>query len=106
MKQIVFITTADARHGFGIAGARQYTSGPAEAEQTLLRVMADPESGVIAIDERLLVGIEDKHFRELERRWFGILLVLPAPEKMKIKAEDYAMRLVRQAIGYHVRITR
>lgn len=106
MRQIVFITAADASHGFGIAGARQYTVGPAEAEQTLMRVMADPESGVIAIDERLLAGIEDKRFKELERRWFGILLVLPAPEKMRTEAEDYAMRLVRQAIGYHVRITR
>ena len=105
MSQIVFITADDARHGFGIAGALQHTVVPAEAKETLLRVMTDPETGVIAIDERLLAGIEDKLFRELERRWFGILLVLPAPEKMQAEAEDYAMRLVRQAIGYHVRIS-
>lgn len=105
MKQIVFITDSDARHGFAIAGAVQHTTGIHEAGEALQRALADPETGVIAIDERLMPGIGEEHFRELERRWFGILLVLPAPGKASAGADDYAMSLVSRAIGYHVRIT-
>lgn len=105
MKQIAFITGTDARHGFGIAGAVQHTVAAGEAWETLQQVLADPETGVIAVDERLMSGIGEERLRELERRWFGILLVLPAPEKVRAEADDYAMRLVRRAIGYHVRIT-
>ncbi len=104
MKKIVFITPPGARHGFSITGVIQYTSVPEEAEATLLRVLADPDSGVVAIDERLLAGIEEKRFREMGRRWFGILIVLPAPEELVEAGEDYAMRIIRQAIGYHVRL--
>lgn len=105
MKKIVFITPPAARHGFSITGVIQYMSVPEEAEATLRRVLADPDSGVVAIDERLLAGIEEKRFREMERRWFGILIVLPAPEELGAEAgEDYAMRIIRQAIGYHVRL--
>jgi len=35
---------------------------------------------------------------------FGILLVLPSPVKPPAEVEDYAARLIRRAIGYHVRI--
>ena len=34
----------------------------------------------------------------------GILLVLPSPEKLPAEVEDYAARLIRRAIGYHVRL--
>lgn len=105
MKQPVFITARDARHGFGIAGARQYAIHAEELRATLQRVMDDPASGVIVVDERLLPGIDPEHFRELEQRWYGILLVLPASENVVPEEEDYAMQLVRKAIGYHVRIS-
>ena len=105
MKKIVFITPPGARHGFSITGVVQYTCVPEEAEATLRRMLADPDSGVVAIDERLLAGIEEKRFREMERRWFGVLIVLPAPEELGAEAEeDYAMRIIRRAIGYHVRL--
>jgi len=105
VKKIVFITPPGARHGFSISGVVQYTSVPEEAEATLRRVLADPDSGVVAIDERLLAGVDEKRLREMERRWFGILIVLPAPEELGGEAgEDYAMRIIRQAIGYHVRL--
>ena len=42
--------------------------------------------------------------RELEQAWNGVLLVLPSPEKPPAEVEDYAARLIRKAIGYHVRL--
>ncbi len=104
MKNIVFITLRDAHHGFSLTGVTQYTVAVEEAETTLAQALAEPEGGVVVIDERLLAGINEKRLREMERRWFGILVVLPAPEKGGGVEEDYALRIIRQAIGYHVRL--
>jgi vacuolar-type H+-ATPase subunit F/Vma7 len=105
MKNLVFLTPADARHGFSLAGARQLVVTAAEAEATLRQVLADPDTRVAVIDERLLAGIAEERFQEMERRWFGVLIVLPAPAKAGEElTEDYALRLIRRAIGYHVRL--
>lgn len=105
MKNLVFITPADARHGFSLAGARQLVVTAAEAEATLRQVLADPDTRVAVIDERLLAGIAEERFQEMEKKWFGVLIVLPAPATAGVEpAEDYALRLIRRAIGYHVRL--
>jgi vacuolar-type H+-ATPase subunit F/Vma7 len=104
MKKISFITPLDTRHGFSLSGVTQFIAGPDEAEACIQRAMADPDCGVVFIDERLLAGIGEERFREMERRWFGVLIVLPAPEKIGEEGEDYAARLIRKVIGYHVRL--
>ena len=104
MKGIVVITPPDALYGFSLAGAAQFTAAPAEAEAAVQRAMRDPRCGVVIIDERLIAAIGDERFREMEQRWFGVLVVLPAPEKLE-KEEDYAERLIRRIIGYHVRLS-
>ena len=68
------------------------------------KVIAEPDTGLLVVDERLLVNsIEDK-MREIEKNWPGILIVLPSPERPGAVIEDYALRLIRRAIGYHVRL--
>lgn len=104
MKRIVFITPSDAEYGFKLAGVTQYVAGRAEVEEVLDNLMADPDNGVIVVDERLVMGIDEKKMKGLEERWYGIFLVLPAPEKPALEV-DYAMRLIKRAIGYHIRVT-
>jgi V/A-type H+-transporting ATPase subunit F len=74
------------------------------ADETLKKTMAEPETGLIIIDERLVTGMPEERLRELEQGWNGILLVLPSPVKPPAEVEDYAARLIRRAIGYHVRL--
>ena len=105
MKRVVFITPPDARDGFRLGGTVQLVAMPGEAEALVRSSLDDPENGVVAVDERLLPEIGDERFRELERRWFGILVVLPAPGAAGETA-DYALRLIRRAIGYQVRLQR
>ena len=38
MRALVFLTPADARHGFSLAGARQIVVSAAEAEEALRQV--------------------------------------------------------------------
>ncbi len=103
MKGIFVLTPADARHGFSLAGVTQLVVTPEEVEKTLQRLLDDPQTGVVAVDERLVQKLEEERFRDLERRWYGVLLVLPAPEGGEGDG-DYFERLIRRALGYHVRL--
>ncbi|MBI5558142.1 MAG: ATPase [Deltaproteobacteria bacterium] len=104
MKKIVFITANDAEYGFGLAGVTQLTATAEQAEDLLNTVLAEADTGLVVMDERLIKHIADEKLKELEARWHGILLVLPSPEKAPPEEENYALRLIRRAIGYHVRL--
>lgn len=104
MKKIVFITPKDAEYGFSLAGVTQYAVTEKEAEGILKKVLVEPDAGVIVLDERLTKGINEERMREMEDKWYGVLLILPAPEKPVVEMEDYALRLIKRAIGYHVRL--
>lgn len=100
----MFITSQDARLGFGLAGIDQYIAEPHELEYILSKAVRDPENGLIIIDERLTTGINEDSLKEIEQAWHGVVLVLPSPLAAPGEVEDYAERLIRRAIGYHVRI--
>lgn len=104
MRKIEFITPMDAEFGFGLAGMSQYAARQEDAEDLLEKIMSGPDAGLVIIDERMTRGIDDERMREIEDRWRGILLVLPSPVKPPAEVEDYAARLIRKAIGYHVRL--
>lgn len=110
MRKITFITPPDVEYGFSLTGIHQYAAEVTEAEDALRKTMEETENGLVIIDERLLSpgrdsrGLSEERLRELERHWPGILLVLPSPDKPPAEAEDYAARLIRRAIGYHVRL--
>lgn len=104
MTRIVFITPADARYGFSLAGADQRIAAPDDAEALLRAALGEEEAGVVVIDERLLAQIPEERFREMEERWYGVLLVLPAPEREGGEGEDHLSRLIRRVLGYQVRL--
>lgn len=103
MNKIVAITPADADNGFGCCGAVQLIASPGEALQTLARAMADPDTGVLILDERLVSEIGEDELRVREQHWSGVLVILPAPDRSS-REEDYTARLIRRAIGYQVRV--
>lgn len=103
MRKIVAITAADAGNGFACCGAVQQAVAPGEAAQVLTRVLADPDSGVVILDERLVAEVGEERLRAIEQRWPGVLVILPAPAAGALE-EDYAARLIRRAVGYHVRV--
>ena len=105
MKRIVAITPPDAGNGFGCCGAVHMVALPGEAYQALVRALGEPESGVVILDERLLAEVGEEQVKALELRWPGVLVVLPAPDAGGA-VEDYATRLIRRAVGYHVRVRR
>ncbi len=102
MSEVIFITTGDARYGFSLAGSQQLIITPAEAETQVIASMADKDVGVLVLDERLVQAIGEKRLAELEAGWQGMLVTLPAPEAGG--EEDALQRMIRRALGYHVRL--
>ncbi len=105
MKQCLFITSQDSRDGFSLAGFSQAIIEPGQLEASVLHSMANQAVGMIAIDERLLAGIDEDRLQAMEKRWDGIVVILPRPASPTEKGEDFALRLIRQAVGYQVRLS-
>ncbi len=104
MKKILFITPEDARFGFTLSGVRQLVTDPAGVAETVAGVVAEAAAGLIFIDERLYHHIDEEWLDGIEKHWPGLIIVLPAPEKLAELPEDYAMELIAKAIGYQVRL--
>lgn len=104
MKKILFLTPPDAKYGFSLTGLSQRIVQAGEIEAALMEAFSGPEHGLVVVDERLIADIAEERLREMERNWHGVLLALPSPEVAPPEAEDYAARLIRRAIGYHVRL--
>lgn len=104
MRKIAFITPSDVEHGFKLTGALQFSADKKSMINVLKQVLNEPDTGIIIIDERLLTEKSEARLKEIERVWNGILLVLPSPKRPEAEVEDYAERLLRRAIGYHVRL--
>jgi vacuolar-type H+-ATPase subunit F/Vma7 len=104
MKKIAFITPGDAEYGFKLAGVSQYVTDSENVHTTLKAATDRQEAGIIIIDERLLKWGAEEKVKDIEKRWKGVLLILPSPERPEAEIEDYASRLIRRAIGYHVRL--
>ena len=105
MKKIIFMTPPDAEPGFLLAGIAHQIIEAADAGAALREATADPDAGLVVLDERLFVSLGEEALREVEKGWTGIVLVMPSPEKLPSEKEDYAARLIRRAIGYHVRLS-
>jgi V/A-type H+-transporting ATPase subunit F len=104
VKKIAFVTPPDARYGFNLTGLRQVVTTPDALHTSVLDVTGDPAVGMLVIDERLIAGPAAEQIRDIERRWAGLVVVLPAPAETARPEDDYARRLIRRAIGYQVRV--
>ena len=104
MKRLLFITPDDLPHGFAIAGLEQLAVKGDEVTGVLEKLTQDADVGVLVLDERLMPEVDEIWLKKTEQRWPGILLILPAPERIEEVGEDYLQRMIRRALGYHVRI--
>lgn len=105
MNRIVVLTPPDAGRGFACCGAIEHTVARGQVAATLTQALVEAENGVVILDERLIPEAGEEMVHTLEERWPGVLVVLPAPDQNGA-SEDYALRLIRRAIGYQVKVRR
>lgn len=105
MKKILVVTPQDASHGFALAGVRQLTASTEDLPATLQAVTREPLTGIVIVDERLVDARVREILRDMDRRWPGLVIVLPAPTPVPRTEQDYVLQLIRRAIGYQVRLS-
>lgn len=104
MKRVIFITPEDTKYGFSLVGVRQVIASKENVEAVLDRALSEEGTGIVVLDERLSRKLDPERLRIMEERWFGIFLILPAPERPIEGIEDYALEMIKRTIGYHVRL--
>jgi V/A-type H+-transporting ATPase subunit F len=102
--QVIFISTKDAEYGFRLAGLSHYDASEENIEEIILKVIEQTDAGLVIVEEPLIRAMPDDRLNAIEQSWHGILLALPSPERPGVEFEDYVSRLIRRAIGYHMRV--
>lgn len=106
---LLIITGRGFGAGFRMAGFECIEAGmDDDVSGLLLRLQAEGEYGLIAVDERLLVATSEAVMKRIERRSTPVIMPINLPEKWGEEgiAETAAMRLIRRAIGYQIRLKR
>lgn len=93
--------------GFGLAGLRPFeTVDPADGIARLRELLRDPAAGVVLVEESLYDALPEDLHDELNRRPLPMVVPFPGPrwEERGEGAEAYIVELLRQVIGYRVRL--
>ncbi|HZI22006.1 MAG TPA: V-type ATP synthase subunit F [Gemmatimonadales bacterium] len=93
--------------GFGLAGLKANEVTTPDAGTAAVReLLAAPDAGVALIEDRLYDALPDDLRRQLGRRPLPMLVPFPGPAWAERPAapEAYIVELLRQVIGYRVRL--
>lgn len=92
--------------GFGLAGVHALAAGDAtECALLLERLAAEPEVGVVLVEDSLWRGLPDPLRERLERQAVPVIVPFPGPRREGAPAaEAELVEMLRRAIGYRVRL--
>jgi vacuolar-type H+-ATPase subunit F/Vma7 len=104
---VLAVCRPDVAAGFGLAGLHALeATGPVDTAEQLRDLRARPEVGVILVEDTLYNGLPEELRREFGRRALPMLVPFPGPlwEVRAESAEAYIVELLRQVVGYRVRL--
>jgi vacuolar-type H+-ATPase subunit F/Vma7 len=93
--------------GFALAGMRPTEIASPEAGAARLReLLGAPDVGVVLLEEALYDHLGEDVRRQIARRPLPMVVPFPGPawQEDSDKAQAYIVELLRQVIGYRVRI--
>jgi vacuolar-type H+-ATPase subunit F/Vma7 len=93
--------------GFRLAGlAVDEVRDARDAGERLAAAEAQPDVGILLIEQALLDAVPEVVRRAAERRALPILVPIPTPAwgAGALDAESYILELLRRSIGYRVRL--
>ena len=109
MYRLIVLTDADTADGFRLAGVDvRVAESPEEARLALSSLVDDDDSGIIAVNERLMSGIDERLRKKIDSIYRPIVVSLPIREKLEIGEDHraYLSRLIRRAIGFDITLRR
>ncbi|MDR7483205.1 MAG: V-type ATP synthase subunit F [Armatimonadota bacterium] len=98
------ITDPETATGFRLAGVEVHEAATPQEALEHLRQFVALDYGLVAINEALLQGTADERARLLRGRDLPIIVPFPAPEAEVESAEQYVARLVKEHIGFYVKL--
>ena len=92
--------------GFSLAGVKAVpSSDPRETAFTMTRLGAEPELGVLLVEDTLYRELPEELRERLERQAVPVVIPFPgAQQEGRPSAETELVELLRRAIGYRVRL--
>ena len=93
--------------GFSLAGLRSVdTASGEQARERLQELLAAPDVGVVLMEEAFYGQLPEELRRQLGRRPLPMVVPFPEPAWTGVAegAEAYIVELLRQVIGYRVRL--
>jgi V/A-type H+/Na+-transporting ATPase subunit F len=98
----VVVADPEKAIGFRLSGVEAFeASDPKKAEEIVSRLIMKGDTGIVAVDEFLLMGMDEKVRSRIDRLRRPIIIPIPsrAPE---VDRRSYIERLLRKAIGYNI----
>ena len=109
MAWIAALTNPETALGFRLAGIETFSAGdPREAEGLLKELLERKAPGVVVISEAFLPFFSERIQKKVEESLQPVFLVIPHIQSWREgeKKEEYLSRLLRNLIGYQIKIKR
>jgi V/A-type H+-transporting ATPase subunit F len=102
--RVAVITDPETATGFRLAGVEvhEVTSPQQILEQ--LRSLLTKDYGIVAVNEDLMKGLAGDIHRLMRGRDTPIIIPFPAPRAQLESGEEYIARLVKEQIGFYVKL--
>jgi V/A-type H+-transporting ATPase subunit F len=107
--RVVVLTDSDTADGFRLAGVDvEVVETPEAARTRLVSLLDDDDTGILAVNERLMTGIDERVRKKIDSIYRPIVVSLPSREKLEIGEDHraYLSRLIRRAIGFDITLRR
>lgn len=101
------VSRPEVAAGFELAGLRTIEAATSEGAAARLRELHEqPEVGVILLEDGLYHELPEELHREFGRRPLPMIVPFPGPRWVAApeSAEAYVVELLRQVVGYRVRL--
>lgn len=98
------VTDPETATGFRLAGVEVREADSPAGALEVIKALLDLDYGLVVVNEDLLGGIETDLERVMRGRDLPVLVPIPAAKAKLESGEDYIARLVKEHIGYYVKL--
>lgn len=105
MAKMVVVTLSELAPGFRLAGVRTRVAGdPVEAAECVEELLADADTGVIALHEPFIRGMSAELRQRLEAMVSPLVVPLPAGDRVETPGQRRARltEMLQKAVGYRI----
>jgi V/A-type H+-transporting ATPase subunit F len=102
--RVAVITDPETATGFRLAGVEVHEVTSPQQILEHLRSLLTKDYGIVAVNEDLMKGLDGDIHRLMRGRDTPIIIPFPAPRAQLESGEEYIARLVKEQIGFYVKL--